>query len=94
MDEMKEENLDALFLMEIAEIERLLRHPTDSAAAAAAARSAGRQDGDGGEAMAVQLEDNYDPVWRNPRTGEVGGPRGPEPTRFGDYAFAGRVSDF
>jgi len=31
---------------------------------------------------------------RNPRTGEVGGPTGPEPTRYGDWERKGRVSDF
>lgn len=30
----------------------------------------------------------------NPRTGEQGGPRGPEPTRYGDWERKGRVSDF
>jgi len=30
----------------------------------------------------------------NPKTGERGGPRGPEPTRFGDWEIKGRVSDF
>lgn len=30
----------------------------------------------------------------NPKTGEVGGPRGPEPTRYGDWERKGRVSDF
>ncbi|XP_043465887.1 succinate dehydrogenase assembly factor 4, mitochondrial-like [Leptopilina heterotoma] len=30
----------------------------------------------------------------NPDTGEVGGPRGPEPTRYGDWERKGRVSDF
>lgn len=30
----------------------------------------------------------------NPITGEVGGPRGPEPTRYGDWERKGRVSDF
>ena len=30
----------------------------------------------------------------NPKTGEIGGPRGPEPTRFGDWERKGRVSDF
>ncbi|KAJ1958765.1 hypothetical protein EC988_000085 [Linderina pennispora] len=30
----------------------------------------------------------------NPVTGEVNGPRGPEPTRFGDWERNGRVSDF
>ena len=31
---------------------------------------------------------------RNPKTGEEGGPRGPEPTRFGDWERKGRVTDF
>ena len=26
--------------------------------------------------------------------GEVGGPKGPEPTRFGDWERKGRVTDF
>ena len=30
----------------------------------------------------------------NPSTGEKGGPRGPEPTRYGDWERKGRVSDF
>ena len=30
----------------------------------------------------------------NPETGEKGGPRGPEPTRYGDWERKGRVSDF
>ncbi|KAJ2481084.1 hypothetical protein EV174_003565 [Coemansia sp. RSA 2320] len=30
----------------------------------------------------------------NPVTGEVNGPRGPEPTRYGDWERKGRVSDF
>jgi hypothetical protein len=30
----------------------------------------------------------------NPSTGEQGGPRGPEPTRYGDWERKGRVSDF
>ena len=37
-------------------------------------------------------EDQYEHV--NPETGERGGPRGPEPTRFGDWERKGRVSDF
>lgn len=30
----------------------------------------------------------------NPVTGEIGGPKGPEPTRYGDWEKKGRVSDF
>jgi hypothetical protein len=30
----------------------------------------------------------------NPITGEKGGPKGPEPTRYGDWERKGRVSDF
>lgn len=30
----------------------------------------------------------------NPSTGEINGPRGPEPTRYGDWERKGRVSDF
>lgn len=30
----------------------------------------------------------------NPKTGEVGGPTGPEPTRYGDWERKGRVTDF
>ncbi|KAJ1990450.1 hypothetical protein H4R33_001702 [Dimargaris cristalligena] len=30
----------------------------------------------------------------NPTTGERGGPRGPEPTRYGDWERNGRVYDF
>uniref|UniRef100_A0AC35GNI9 Succinate dehydrogenase assembly factor 4, mitochondrial n=1 Tax=Panagrolaimus sp. PS1159 TaxID=55785 RepID=A0AC35GNI9_9BILA len=30
----------------------------------------------------------------NPETGEIGGPQGPEPTRYGDWERKGRVSDF
>ena len=34
------------------------------------------------------------PDQRNPVTGEIGGPRGPEPTRYGDWERKGRISDF
>ncbi|KAI9218711.1 hypothetical protein BC828DRAFT_387848 [Blastocladiella britannica] len=30
----------------------------------------------------------------NPATGEVNGPKGPEPTRYGDWERKGRVYDF
>ncbi len=29
-----------------------------------------------------------------PKVEEIGGPQGPEPTRFGDWSINGRVSDF
>ncbi|VVC46096.1 Hypothetical protein CINCED_3A024087 [Cinara cedri] len=34
------------------------------------------------------------PEGRNPTTGELNGPKGPEPTRYGDWERKGRVSDF
>lgn len=34
------------------------------------------------------------PDGKNPKTGEAGGPTGPEPTRYGDWERKGRVSDF
>ncbi|XP_055709875.1 succinate dehydrogenase assembly factor 4, mitochondrial-like [Phlebotomus papatasi] len=46
---------------------------------------------------AAPKEDNAFPPFpnnTNPETGEVGGPRGPEPTRYGDWERKGRVSDF
>lgn len=41
-------------------------------------------------------EDAYAPFPenKNPKTGEIGGPRGPEPTRYGDWERKGRVIDF
>jgi hypothetical protein len=45
---------------------------------------------------ASSSEDPYAPFPndRNPKTGEIGGPRGPEPTRYGDWERKGRVIDF
>lgn len=34
------------------------------------------------------------PDGKNPKTGEIGGPAGPEPTVFGDWQRKGRVTDF
>ncbi len=34
------------------------------------------------------------PAGVNPHTGEKGGPKGPEPTRYGDWERKGRVTDF
>nr|XP_043617705.1 succinate dehydrogenase assembly factor 4, mitochondrial [Erigeron canadensis] len=40
-----------------------------------------------------EVEDEDEPDI-NKETGEIGGPRGPEPTRFGDWERNGRCSDF
>jgi len=33
-------------------------------------------------------------VYTKPKVKELGGPDGPEPTRYGDWEVKGRVSDF
>jgi len=37
-----------------------------------------------------QIETNH----KKPQPVEVGGPKGPEPTRYGDWEQAGRCTDF
>jgi hypothetical protein len=39
-----------------------------------------------------EAEDMVDMV--NPETGEIAGPRGKEPTRYGDWEVKGRATDF
>ncbi|KAL4557009.1 hypothetical protein LXL04_035179 [Taraxacum kok-saghyz] len=39
-------------------------------------------------------EDDGDEPDLNKETGEIGGPRGPEPTRYGDWERNGRCYDF
>ncbi|KAK5583001.1 hypothetical protein RB653_004591 [Dictyostelium firmibasis] len=39
-------------------------------------------------------EDFSNEPYVNPKTKEIGGPRGPEPTRYNDWERNGRVSDF
>ena len=62
-------------------------------------------DGEEGEETGMQSEEaseeseEKDPFARfpddtNPETGEIGGPTGPEPTRYGDWERKGRVTDF
>ncbi|XP_043700434.1 succinate dehydrogenase assembly factor 4, mitochondrial [Telopea speciosissima] len=46
-----------------------------------------------GEANEEEYDDGDDPDI-NKETGEIGGPRGPEPTRYGDWERGGRCSDF
>lgn len=50
-------------------------------------QSLGRQTKD-----ALDEEDEYEVP--NPETGELFGPKGPEPTRYGDWERGGRCSDF
>ncbi|KYQ90577.1 hypothetical protein DLAC_09207 [Tieghemostelium lacteum] len=38
--------------------------------------------------------DNYGKPYVNEKTGEIGGPTGPEPTRYSDWERNGRCSDF
>jgi hypothetical protein len=49
-----------------------------------------------GETGFIRKETNpdIDENGRNKVTGEVNGPKGSEPTRFGDWERKGRVSDF
>ena len=42
----------------------------------------------------TELVHDYDGVHANEETGEIGGPRGPEPTRYGDWERNGRCNDF
>ncbi|VDK46301.1 unnamed protein product [Anisakis simplex] len=49
------------------------------------------------DVMEKPYEDPYlprHPGGVNPVTGEINGPAGPEPTRYGDWERKGRVSDF
>ncbi|XP_002513557.2 succinate dehydrogenase assembly factor 4, mitochondrial [Ricinus communis] len=39
-------------------------------------------------------DQEYDDEFVNKETGEIGGPKGPEPTRYGDWERNGRCSDF
>ena len=50
-----------------------------------------RQD-DAGRAPDPSKEDRRPP--RQPAVKEIGGPKGPEPTRYGDWEKGGRCSDF
>lgn len=50
---------------------------------------------DDDEELLEELSDDEETgPYVNPITGEIGGPRGPEPTRYGDWERGGRVSDF
>lgn len=49
------------------------------------------QDADEGS---VNSEEHVEESNVNPVTGEINGPKGPEPTRYGDWERKGRVYDF
>lgn len=88
----------------------LLRHALSSSAPStdlpqAEAEATERREGEeaavtgakGGEAGAGKEEDAGEDDGGeqvNKATGEIGGPRGPEPTRYGDWERGGRCSDF
>lgn len=59
--------------------------PARSPSATAGSRPAGRQPG---EAAVPVIEGPSQPP------GEIDGPKGPEPTRFGDWEKDGRCTDF
>ena len=46
------------------------------------------------DVLTANETNDVDSEYVNPKTGERGGPKGPEPTRFGDWERNGRVSDF
>ncbi len=46
------------------------------------------------EAPAAKSEDAPKPPAAKPMPKEIGGPKGPEPTRYGDWEVNGRCSDF
>ncbi|KAI0524198.1 hypothetical protein KFK09_003562 [Dendrobium nobile] len=45
-------------------------------------------------AAAAEEEEEENSVYVNEKTGEISGPRGPEPTRYGDWERNGRCYDF
>ncbi|KAI4977030.1 hypothetical protein ZWY2020_050637 [Hordeum vulgare] len=47
-----------------------------------------------GATKAAEEEEDDGGLDINEATGEIGGPRGPEPTRYGDWERGGRCSDF
>ncbi|KNA11971.1 hypothetical protein SOVF_130190 [Spinacia oleracea] len=46
------------------------------------------------ENVDIEDDEDDDDGGVNKETGEIGGPRGPEPTRYGDWEQKGRCSDF
>lgn len=46
------------------------------------------------DATAATVPDTTEAKGPEQKPGEIGGPKGPEPTRYGDWEFKGRCSDF
>jgi len=42
----------------------------------------------------AQADEDTNTKMQSSKTGEVGGPKGPEPTRYGDWEKKGRCIDF
>ncbi len=42
----------------------------------------------------MRQEDKTPPTPQKPDPEEIGGPKGPEPTRYGDWEKGGRCTDF
>ncbi|RLN11224.1 hypothetical protein C2845_PM09G03370 [Panicum miliaceum] len=83
----------------------ILRHALSSSATDPPPEAAGKAEveeaagdkgaADSGEGKGKEEEAEGDGgVHVNKATGEIGGPRGPEPTRYGDWERSGRCSDF
>ncbi|KAF7093746.1 hypothetical protein CFC21_096139 [Triticum aestivum] len=80
--------------------------PADQLAAAGAAaaekgeaqgavkEAGGAQGADAGARKAGEEDEDDGGLDINEATGEIGGPHGPEPTRYGDWERGGRCSDF
>ena len=73
--------------------------PTDAQTKSPAepeANAAAGSHGDPGKAQAAETEATAGgrPAVPQQKPGEIGGPKGPEPTRYGDWEINGRCSDF
>lgn len=89
--------------MSIACIDSYYRHSysSDSTSTGTGTRGEDGKKSSKGEAAEAERHPDAEreplPEWPdgvNPHTGERGGPKGPEPTRYGDWERKGRVSDF
>jgi hypothetical protein len=52
------------------------------------------QDVEAREVVAIVVEKPPAPPLAPPLVKEIGGPKGPEPTRYGDWEYKGRCTDF